>query len=154
MSRCNKIAPSARIARAVADVCLSPFSRMPVAIVDSIDYRTDFKVASQTAAAIGISLVSIEIPVGSIGDVKAVGERASRDLSLVSGEKIILILASDFEDCELHRDIIRGAAMMARESYSIDGETRLLVVSDAKEPIAHMLGECLERSDWSSFILL
>lgn len=150
----TKISSAARIVRAVADVCTSPYASMPVAVVGSIDIRTDFQVVAQAAKAIDVKLVTVELPVGGIGQIQEIGDQASRNLSLTTGPKIILILASDYEENDLHRDIIAGAAGMAKESFSVDGETYLLVVSDVKEPIARLIGETLKRTDWASFIHL
>ena len=83
------------------------------------------------------------------------GKRVSEDLSRATGPTLFLLHAGLYDGDEVHRGIVKGLAHLASESWSINGETHLMVLTGEDPiPLARLIGEELKNHDWAAAIPL
>lgn len=155
----SRLSTASRVARAIAELGSSTRSRMPFCIVGGVeagynDYAVTMKTVAEVATAIGHHVVTVDLPIGPGASVAAVGRTASNDMSHATTPTLVYVMASQYDGGDDHKAIIRGAAHLAAESWSMNGDTVLLVVAERREEIARLIGEELKLDDWAAAISL
>ena len=149
----NRLTSISRLGRAICDLAIRSHSQMPFAVTPAIEQGNSYMAAQDVGRALGYTVLGCSLTRNLDATVAEFGARMSEDLSRTSGPTLILLHAGFYDGGEVHRGIVTGLAHLSSESWSINGETYLLVLtSEDPVPVAKLIGEELENHNWAASI--
>lgn len=153
----SRMTTASRIGRAVCELSIRSHSKMPFVVTPQTgDQSTNgYNVAQDVARALGYTVIGCSLTHSLNATVADFGKRVSEDLSRTTGPTLFVLHAGFYDGGEVHTGIVRGLAQLASESWSINGETHLMVISpDDPVPLARLIGEELNNHNWAAAIPL
>ena len=148
------IIAASRLGRAVCELAIRSHSQMPF-VVTPRDGRESVGTVKAVALALGYQTLDLALPLDTWTTAASIGRDASEALSRTTGPVVIVLDASAYDDCEVHRAVVDGLAHLASEAWSVNGQTHLFVLT-AGDPVglARRIGETLSDHTWTSSIPL
>jgi hypothetical protein len=153
----NRLTTVSRIGRAVCELAIRSRSQMPFVVTPSASGAgvNGYTTAQDVARALGYTVIGCSLTLTPGATVADFGKRVSEDLSRATGPTLFLLHAGLYDGGEVHRGIVKGLAHLASESWSINGETHLMVLTGEDPiPLARLIGEELKNHDWAAAIPL
>jgi len=151
----NRLTTLSRIGRAVCELSIGPRSKMPFVVTPSAfgPGVNGYITAQDVARALGYTVIGCSLTLNFGATVANFGEGVSEELSRATGPTLFLLHAGLYDGGEVHRGMVEGLAHLASESWSINGETHLMVLTgEDPVPLARLIGEELKDHNWAASI--